>query len=113
MIIQSFIDFVIYSAIYFLGLTVGFAVLMTIWARVKGTVLEMPAKVVFGVPYFLADLLFNWTIMPLVFWPDFPEKWYEVTTTRMKRYRRTRTGRRKKFADWVCRWLNRWDPGHC
>ena len=47
MIIQSFIDFVIYSAIYFLGLTVGFAVLMTIWARVKGTVLEMPAKVVF------------------------------------------------------------------
>lgn len=113
MIIQAFIDLVVYSAIYFLGLTGGFAVLMTIWAKVEGTILAIPVKILLGIPYTLANWLFNWTVMSIVFWPDIPLKWYEQTTTRMKRYRRTGTGRRLKFANFVCRWLNRFDEGHC
>jgi len=113
MIIQAFIDFIFYCAAYFVLLMIGFAVLMTVWAWVEDTALAIPTKIVLGIPYWACNLLFNWTIMSIVFWPDTPLTWYEPTTNRLKRYRRTGTGRRKAFADWVCNWLNRWDPKHC
>jgi len=97
----------------FLALMLFFPVLMTIWAKVKGTWLELPAKIVLGLPYWIVDWIFNWTVMTLVFWPDWPETIKEVTTKRMKRYLKTRTGRRLKFAKFACAWLNRFDEGHC
>lgn len=113
LLIQILIDFAMYGALYFVGLMLSFAIIMTIWARVENTILEIPAKIVLGIPFVIANFLFNWTVMTPVFWPDRPEKLFEQTTSRMKRYRRTGTGRRLRFANFVCRWLNRFDEDHC
>lgn len=91
----------------------AFPVLMTIWARVRGTILEIPVKVVLGLPYWVVDWIFNWTVMTVVFWPDKPAYWKEVTTKRLKRYKKVESGRRLKFAIFACNWLNRFDDGHC
>lgn len=106
-------DLLLYSLYMFLGLMIFFPILMTIWAVVKGTALEVPAKIIFGLPYWIVDWVFNWTVMTVVFWPDKPEYLKEVTTKRFKRYIKTEKGRRLKFAIFCCRWLNRWDKGHC
>lgn len=106
-------DLLLYGVLMFLGLMFTFPVLMLIWARVKDTKLELPAKTLLGLPYWIVDWIFNFTVMTVIFCPDFPENWNEITTTRLKRYRRTGSGRRLRFADFACKWLNRFDPGHC
>lgn len=106
-------DILLFSIKLYLGLMFAFPVLMTIRSIVKDTHLELPSTIVFGIPFVIANMTFNWTVMTAVFWPDRPQAWYEQTTTRMKRYREHKTGRRLKFANFTCRWLNRFDAGHC
>jgi len=107
------ITILMWSAVYFAGLMLAFAVLMTLWVRVKGTALEIPFKIILGVPFLIADWLCNWTVMPLWFFPDFPVRPFELVTDRMQRYKANETGRRLRFAIWLCNYLNRYDPGHC
>lgn len=106
-------DLLLWAIVMYAGLMLAFPVLMTIWAKVEGTVLEIPAKIVFGLPFVLTNMIFNWTVMTAAFWPDKPENWYEQTTTRMKRYKELKDGRRYRFAKFTCDWLNRFHEGHC
>jgi len=63
---------------------------------------------VFG---FIYDIFLNWVLsIPTL---DFPNKWDETITNRMKRYKETDTGWKYKFSVWMCNKLNKYDPNHC
>lgn len=106
-------EILLWTGIYFAVLMIGFPLVMVVRARVNGTVLEQPAKILVGLPYLAADILFNWTVMPLWFPFDWPETVFETTTTRLRRYKKFEEGRRLEFATWACEYLNQFDPGHC
>jgi len=106
-------NLILYGFALFLILMGLFPILITIKAMVKNTRLEFPFKIIFALPYVFLDWVFNWVILSIIFFPDFPESMFELATARARRYRKIKTGRRKKFADFVCTWLNKFDPGHC
>jgi hypothetical protein len=98
-----------------------FIILMEIKVRVVGTFWEKPFKYTL-VPIFLAlDWVMNWLLSPVFM--DLPAHPWEVVTGRMKRYRKLIYSPefpigfwnefRFNFAEWLCRHLNRYDPGHC
>jgi len=106
-------DVLAYSVIFFMALLISFGLLMKGWVKVKDTQWETPYRIVFGVPFVLADWVCNWTVMILWF-QEFPPVWNELVTGRMIRYKQyDPESREYRFAVWLCNKLNKDDPNHC
>lgn len=109
--IEYIVNYAEYAALLYTGLMLGFPILATLKAYLMGKKAYPIAKIVLGVPYSIANWTFNMTVMTPVFW-DLPKSAFEMTTTRMKRYKKL-SGRKLAFANYACNWMNKFDEGHC
>lgn len=104
-----------FTFLLFVATFIAFIVVAELKTEIEGRPklawLRTPFKVVFVVPFLFMDWVLNWLLTPF-FW-DIPDSFFELVTARMKRYKRVATGRRYKFACWLCNHLNRHDAGHC
>lgn len=108
-------------AIYgFLYLLVAFVFVMKVKHKLEGTRWE-PVAYVAVIPFQICNWAWNVTAGSAIFW-DWPDEFFEVTTSRMKRYKKayekqiqlTRLERwRYWFAIHLCRFLNQHDKAHC
>lgn len=71
--------------------------------------LTVPAVIIF-IGRYIYDIVVN-HLLTVVFM-DFPMGMDETVTNRMKRYK-FEDGFKKKFAEWLCPILNKYDPDHC
>lgn len=100
-----------------LCLFVGFVIVVEVKTEFENTRFYPLLKIVFGVPFLVADCLVNWLLSPLFF--DLPASPFELVTARMVRYKKLNPHAgslnrwRIGFAVWLCRHLNRRDAGHC
>jgi len=101
-------------------LFVAFAFLMEIKTQVERTRFYPAFRIVFGLPFVVADCVVNYLLIPLFF--DLPDHPLELVTGRMQRYKKLYVNRqgggwlrrwRYGFAVWLCRRLNRYDAEHC
>lgn len=87
-------------------LLVAFALIIRVEKRVAGTWLYPPLFILIGIPFLVADTLYNWTI-GTIFWREWPREW--LYTDRL--IRKKAEGDAEAFRQ--CEILNRYDPGHC
>lgn len=116
-LVQNYLSFTMMFGIY---LFVGFIVVIKLGEKAKGTRWYKPYLVIFGIPFTVADWLFDIVVIP-VFW-DKREHNKELLTDRMKRYKRISKPERMVFkmskfryvsSVNLCRILNVIDKGHC
>ena len=104
-------------------LFVVFVVLADAKTRAEGTQIYPALRLVFGVPFVIADCIVNYQLSILLL--DLPAHPFELVTGRLSRYKKTYSmplrhmqltkieAFRYRFAVFVCRRLNRYDADHC
>lgn len=111
---EQYFNLVVLSLLCLFG---AFVIVIEIKTEFENTRYYPLLKVVFGVPFLIANCLVNWLLSPLFF--DLPASPVELVTARMVRYKKLNPhGSRLNewrigFAIWLCRHLNRRDAGHC
>lgn len=124
--IENYFYFLVAMLVVMVLLLVAFAWIMKIKKWTKGTILFPVAKLAFGVPFVIVDVIWNYLLpfTPTSFWMEFPKKGDRTASKRFddlcKTYADrvpesipTKRLRQLKFAKKVCRFLNKHDPGHC
>lgn len=114
---MSIIEF---SIAAFVWLLVAFVVVVRFQQKADGTKYEKLVKYLFIYPFVLCDWAFNVTVFT-VFFLDLPDEWGELVTKRMKRYKHIYHSNepnklksfRWKFATRLCKFLSKYDMGHC
>jgi hypothetical protein len=100
-------------------LFVAFAAIMELKTNIEPTRYYPAFRILFGVPFVIADCAVNYLLTPLFL--DSPAHPLELVTGRMKRYKQqyavARFGAaarwRYGFAMRMCQRLNRYDANHC
>ena len=90
-------------------LYVWFALVM--WLHYRSGILWKLSYVLIGVPFVLADVLFNVVIGSFIFW-ELPREW--LFTTRLSRHKNSGVSQPRYEVAWrLCRLLSAYDNNHC
>jgi len=108
----------------YIGLLVGTFIVMALfimlgfpfkrWVERQEGTLRKVMNVVLGVVIFtgyVVDVFLNIIISPI--FVEGPKRLGETVTMRVKRYKKEETGYKLKFANWLCKLVNKFDPDHC
>ena len=86
--LEQYIHFTLLSLI---ALFIFFVVLVELKTEFENTKYYPVIKVLFGVPFLIADCLMNWVFVPLFL--DLPAHPFELVTGRMTRYKKLQSNR--------------------
>lgn len=91
----------------------AFVFVMFLKRKYEDTAIDPFLRIIVGLPAIAFDWIMNWFLSG-VFW-DWPGKWNELVTGRLKRYIKQGQGTRYRFSKRVCDILDRFDPSgdHC